>query len=175
MYISPLIINSLYGPFQPSFSRQTHTFKRISKLSIKVVFRLFFIVSIFLTQRSTYRRQTSLVAIQIASALLITDSNGVSILVIHKYAPKTKKVGIILFSLAKLLIAFTAIYKLISLLTYSSTSSSRMISQAYYNRVQYLSTFFILLWASIGTFLILIAINLIYYLNPVNKKSLFIL
>ena len=41
------------------------------------------------------------------------DGDRVSILVIYGYAPKTKKVGIILSSLAKLLIAFTAIYRLI--------------------------------------------------------------
>ena len=55
------------------------------------------------------------------------DNNRASILVIRGYALKTKKVGIILFSLAKLLIAFTAIYKLISLLTYLSVSLSQII------------------------------------------------
>jgi hypothetical protein len=50
------------------------------------------------------------------------DNNKASILVIYKYAPKTKRVRIILFSLAELLIVFIAIYKLISLLTYSSAS-----------------------------------------------------
>ena len=40
------------------------------------------------------------------------DNNKVSILVIYRYTLKTKKIGIILTSLAKLLIAFTAIYKL---------------------------------------------------------------
>ena len=51
-----------------------------------------------------------------ASALLITDSDGVSILVIYKYALKTKKIEIIPFGLAELLIAFIAICKLISFL-----------------------------------------------------------
>ena len=46
------------------------------------------------------------------------DNNRAFILVIYKYALKTKRVGIILSSLAKLLIAFIAIYKFISLLTY---------------------------------------------------------
>ena len=59
-----------------------------------------------------------------ASALLITDSDGVSILVIYRYAPKTKKIEIIPSSLAKSLMAFTAICKLISLLTYLSANSS---------------------------------------------------
>ena len=45
-------------------------------------------------------------------ALLVTDSDKASILVIYGYALKTKKIGIILSSLAKLLIAFIAIYKL---------------------------------------------------------------
>ena len=62
-------------------------------------------------------------AIWIASALLITDSNKAFILLIYKYALKPKKVKIFLFSLAKLLIAFIAIYKLIFLLTYLSVSS----------------------------------------------------
>ena len=62
--------------------------------------------------------------IRIASALLIIDSNKVSILVIYGYTLKTKRVEIIPFSLAKLLIAFIAIYKLIFLLTYLSASSS---------------------------------------------------
>ena len=57
-----------------------------------------------------------------------TNSNKVSILVIYRYALKTKRVKIILSSLAKLLIAFTAIYKLISLLTYLSASFSQIIS-----------------------------------------------
>ena len=48
------------------------------------------------------------------------DGNKASILVIYGYAPKIKKVGIILFSLAKLLIAFIAICRLIFLLTYLS-------------------------------------------------------
>ena len=52
------------------------------------------------------------------------DGNKVSILVIYGYAPKTKKIGIILFSLAKLLIAFTAICRLISLSTCLSVSLS---------------------------------------------------
>ena len=50
------------------------------------------------------------------------DSNRVFILVICRYTPKTKKVEMILSNLAKLLIAFIAIYKLIFLLTYLSTS-----------------------------------------------------
>ena len=55
----------------------------------------------------------SIITIQIASALLITDGDGASILVIYRYALKTKKVGIILSNLAKLLIAFIAICRLI--------------------------------------------------------------
>ena len=55
------------------------------------------------------------------------DGNRVSILVIYGYALKTKKVGIILFSLAKLLIAFIVIYKLIFLLTCSPASLSQII------------------------------------------------
>ena len=51
------------------------------------------------------------------------DNNKVFILVICEYALKTKRIKTILSSLAKLLIAFIAIYKLISLLTYSSASS----------------------------------------------------
>ena len=50
------------------------------------------------------------------------DGDGASILVIYRYAPKTKKVGIILSSLAELLIAFTAICRFISLLTYLSVN-----------------------------------------------------
>jgi hypothetical protein len=68
-----------------------------------------------------------LVAIRIASALLVMNIDKASVLVIYKYAPKTKRIGIILSSLAELLIAFTAICKLISLLTYLSTSLSQMI------------------------------------------------
>jgi hypothetical protein len=55
---------------------------------------------------------------------LVTDSNRASILVICGYTLKTKRVGTILSGLAKLLIAFTAIYRLISLLTYLSVSLS---------------------------------------------------
>jgi hypothetical protein len=50
------------------------------------------------------------------------DSDKASILVIYGYTLETKRVGIILFSLAELLIAFIAIYKLIYLLTYLSIS-----------------------------------------------------
>ena len=60
-------------------------------------------------------------------ALLVTDSDGVSILVIYRYALKTKKVGTILSNLAKLLIAFTAICRLISLLICLSASLSQTI------------------------------------------------
>jgi hypothetical protein len=52
------------------------------------------------------------------------DSDRVSILVICGYTLKTKRVGIILSGPAELLIAFTAICKLISLLTYLSASLS---------------------------------------------------
>jgi hypothetical protein len=52
------------------------------------------------------------------------DGDGVSILVIYGYALKTKKVGIILSNSVKLLIAFTAICRLISLLTCLSASLS---------------------------------------------------
>ena len=89
-----------------------------------MVFGPFLIVSASLTWRSAWRQQTSLVAAQIASALLVIDGDGVSILVIHGYAPKTKRVGIIPSGPAELLIAFTAICRLISLLTYSFVSSS---------------------------------------------------
>jgi hypothetical protein len=61
--------------------------------------------------------------VQITLALLVINGDRVSILIIYGYALKTKKVGIILFNLAKLLIAFTAICKFISLLTYLSISS----------------------------------------------------
>ena len=63
-------------------------------------------------------------ATQITSALLVMDSDKASILVIYGYAPKTKRVGIILSNSAKSLIAFTAICKLISLSTYLSASLS---------------------------------------------------
>jgi len=124
VYVSLLIANSLYGPFQPSFSRYIRISKRIGKLSVDMVFRPFLIASASLTWRSAWRRRTSLVAAQIASALLVTDGDRVSILVIYRYAPKTKRVGTILSGLAKLLIAFIAIYRLISLLTCLSVSSS---------------------------------------------------
>ena len=52
------------------------------------------------------------------------DGDRVSISVIYGYTLKTKRVKTILFGLAKLLIAFTAIYRLISLLTYLSASLS---------------------------------------------------
>ena len=52
------------------------------------------------------------------------DSDRVSILVIYKYTLKTKKVKTILFSLAKLLMAFITIYKLIFLLTCLSINFS---------------------------------------------------
>ena len=52
------------------------------------------------------------------------DGDRVSILVIYRYALKTKKIGTILSSLAKLLIAFIAIYKLIFLLTCLSANLS---------------------------------------------------
>ena len=64
---------------------------------------------------------------QIALAFLITDSDRVFILVIYKYALKTKKVKIIPSGPAKLLIAFTAICRLISLLTCLSASLSQII------------------------------------------------
>ena len=51
------------------------------------------------------------------------DSDGVSILVIYGYTLKTKKIRIILSSLAELLIAFIATYKLIPLLPYLSAGS----------------------------------------------------
>ena len=56
------------------------------------------------------------------------DGDRVSILVIYGYALKTKRVGTILSSLAELLIAFIAIYRFISLLTYLSASLSQIIS-----------------------------------------------
>ena len=123
-----MIANSLYGPFQPSFLRQTRTSERIGKLSVDVVFGPFLIASASLTWRSAWRRRTSLVAARIALALLVTDSDRASILVIYGYAPKTKRVGTILSGLAKSLIAFIAICKLISLLTYLSASLSQIIS-----------------------------------------------
>ena len=52
------------------------------------------------------------------------DGNRAFILVICGYTLKTKKVEIIPSSLAKLLIAFTAICRLISLSTYLSVSLS---------------------------------------------------
>jgi hypothetical protein len=57
-----------------------------------------------------------LIVTQIASALLVTKEEGGSILVSYKYTPKTNKVDIIPSSLAKSLIALTAIYNIISLL-----------------------------------------------------------
>ena len=89
-----------------------------------MVFGPFFIASAFLTWRFAYRRRTSLIAVQIASALLIIDGDKASISVICGYALKTKRVEIISFNLAKLLIAFIAICKFISLLTCLSASSS---------------------------------------------------
>ena len=71
------------------------------------------------------------------------DSNRASILVIYRYALKTKKVEIILFGLVKLLIALTAIYKLISLLTYLSASVTALTSRIVMSRLSvhvYMST-----------------------------------
>ena len=89
-----------------------------------MVFRPFLIASTSLIWCSAYKQQISLVAARIALALLVIDSNRASILVICGYALKTKRVKTILFGPAKLLIAFTAIYKLISLLTYLFICSS---------------------------------------------------
>ena len=51
------------------------------------------------------------------------NNNKVLILIIYKYTLKTTKIKIVLFGLAKLLIAFIAIYKCIFLLTYLFVNS----------------------------------------------------
>ena len=51
IYILLLIINSLYSQFQLSFLHQACIFKRVGKLSVDIVFRLLFIVNVFLTWR----------------------------------------------------------------------------------------------------------------------------
>jgi hypothetical protein len=57
-----------------------------------------------------------LVAAQIAFALFVTKEEKGSILVSREYTLKTSKIGTMLFGLAELLIALTAIYNIISLL-----------------------------------------------------------
>ena len=69
-------------------------------------------------------RRTSLVAARIASALLVMDRDGGSILVSRRYTLKTSSVGIIPLGPTISLIALTTICSVISLLIDLFFSSS---------------------------------------------------
>jgi hypothetical protein len=107
---------------------------------VAIVFGLLHIVRALLTCHLAYNRRTSLVAAQIASALLAIISDGRSISVILGYKPKTSNVRTILSGLAELLTALTAIYKIISLLICSFLSSAFRILYTQHNSVWYCST-----------------------------------
>ena len=93
-----------------------------------LVSSLLCITSASLICLSAYRRQTSFVAIQMASALLATDGDRGSVSISHRYALKTSNIGIMPLGPAESLTAFVAICRTISLLTCLSFSSSLMIS-----------------------------------------------
>ena len=170
MYISLLVESNLNRPFYPSFLRQTRTFNWIGKLRVITVLRPFLITSASLTQRSTYRRLTSLVASRITLALLVTIGNRGESQVILRQALKTNRVGIIPSGPTKSLIALTAIYRITSKSTQILLSSFQIILKARRSRVQQRSTLLMLLCASIDTSLILIDITFIYYLNSLKEK-----
>jgi hypothetical protein len=99
------------------------------------VFRPLHIARASLICRLVYIQHTSLVITQIALALLIIINNGRSILVIQRYKPKTSNIKTILFNLAKLSTALTAIYKIIFLLIYLFLSSFFKILYTQYNSI----------------------------------------
>jgi hypothetical protein len=99
------------------------------------VFRPLRIAKALLTCRLVYSRRTSLVATQIALALLTIVGNNAFISVILTYKPKTSNIKAILSSLAELLTALTVIYKIISLLICLSLSSVFRILYVQYNNI----------------------------------------
>ena len=100
-----------------------------------IVFGLLRIARASLTCRLAYNQHTSLVAAQIASALLAMIGDGASISVILRYKPKTSNIRTILSGLAESLTALTAIYKIISLLICLFLSSVFRILYTQYNSV----------------------------------------
>ena len=100
-----------------------------------LVSSLLYITSASLICLFIYKRQTSFVAIQIASALLAIDGDRGSVSISHRYALKTSNIGIMLLGPAESLTAFIAIYKTISLSTCLSFSLSLMILYACHSGV----------------------------------------
>jgi hypothetical protein len=86
------------------------------------------VVSASRTCLSTRSRRTSFVTVRMASALLVTNTKGGSISVRRGYILKTSNVSIRPLGSVKLLTAFTAIYRIISLFIRLSFSSLRIIS-----------------------------------------------
>jgi hypothetical protein len=100
---------------------------------VAIVFRLLRIARASLTCCLAYNQRIFLVAAQITSALLAIIDDGGFILVILRYKLKTSNIKTILFGLAELLTALTAIYKIIFLLICLFLSSSFIILYTQYN------------------------------------------
>jgi hypothetical protein len=90
------------------------------------IFGPFLIASASITWRLAYICHTSFIALYIALACYIIDSDRGDSLVICGYAPKTRRVGMMPSGLAKSFIALTAIYKMVSLAVIANSSLDKI-------------------------------------------------
>jgi hypothetical protein len=119
---------SLYGPFYPFLSLYTRTSDCNGRFNVPAVFGLFLIVNASLIWRFAFKCLSSVIAKRTASALLTIDAEGALDRVIRGYALKTSNISTSPFGPVVSFTALTAIYKIESLLKFSSLNSCYKMS-----------------------------------------------
>ena len=114
---------SLYGPFYPFLSLYTRTSDYNGRFNMPAVFGPFLIVNASLIWRFTFKCLSSVIVKRTASTLLTIDAEGALDRVIRGYALKTSHIGTSPFRPAVSFTTLTTIYKIESLLKFSSLNS----------------------------------------------------
>jgi len=114
---------SLYGPFYPFLSLYTRTSDYNGRFNMPAVFGPFLIVNASLIWRFTFKCLSSVIVKRTASTLLTIDAEGALDRVIRGYALKTSNIGTSPFRPAVSFTTLTTIYKIESLLKFSSLNS----------------------------------------------------
>jgi len=114
---------SLYGPFHPFLSLYTRTSDYNNRFNVPAVFGPFLIVNASLIWRFTFKCLSSVIVKRTASTLLTIDAEGALDRVIRGYALKTSNIGTSPFRPAVSFTTLTTIYKIESLLKFSSLNS----------------------------------------------------
>ena len=163
VYTQLSVKSNVYSPFYPLFSLYTNTSPLIGISSVLLVFRLFRKLSVSFTYLFAYSSTTYFIAFTIALLRSVIVREGLLKTVIRRYIPNTRRVRISPSGPVVSFTVLTIICKICYLAVFGN--SSVIISNIRRKGIQYYSTRLMEQYTSIRIYLVVLPIDVTFYLN----------